>query len=1030
MIAKSEYPRGSEWRQWDLHIHSPASYEWSGPKFTGKGLSEADLPLVDGMIGAINAAGPAVFAVMDYWHFDGWFALKNRLAQNGSPTLTKTVFPGIELRLAAPMRGRLNAHVIFSDEARDQQLRDFLSCLRLEVTNQPLSEDALIHYARRVDKDFLAKHGIKKSDVEADDRTALIAGCKIAELNCNSYKEAIRNVPDGLAVGFMPFDTSDGLQQIDHLEHYAYALGLFKSSPIFEARDEATWNAFVGRRTEGNKRWFDSFLQALDGKPRLPVSGSDAHRFSGTPGDNNNRGYGDFPSSRITWIKADPTWFGLLQAIKEPEKRCHIGGQPPKLEKITSNKTFYIDRTTLTKRPGSTLSDRWFDGVSIPINPDLVSIIGNKGSGKSALADVIALLGNSQQTKYFSFLKTDRFRGKSGEPARQFNGRLEWLAGDPCEANLADDPQSGAVELVRYIPQGRFEALCNEHVAGKSDAFERELRGVIFSHIPLEDRPGALDFEQLTEAQEKNYRAQLSELRKNLGTLNRTIVSIEDQLHPDTKRNIEEQLRLKQGQLDELQKTKPPEVPRPSESLTPKQQEADAKLAELTHQQNELIEQKRDLLERQSAIATRRQALRSIIDRLRLFESQIAQLKSDLNEDLLNAGLAFEKVVTVKIDRAPLQMAIAGTDAEAKAIAETLKQCTDKQDQVSKETEVVAEALNEPQRRYQTYLAAMSAWQSQNNQIVGDTDQPDSCEGLKARLKQIEQLPDLLAQRRIERKAISNEIYTILGEQRAARAALFKPLQDIIEANTLIRDQFRLQFQAQLSLSSDALAENIFSIVKNAAGAIRGEDESRAAIRERCDRHDLNAGQDAATALISDLIDLLTTAARVTQPDGEGIRAICRKDRQPTEAYDYIFGLEYVEPKYTLLFQDSPIEQLSPGQRGALLLIFYLLVDKGRNPIILDQPEENLDNETIVSLLVPVITEAKKNRQIIMVTHNPNLAVVCDAEQIIRAEFDRPNASTMSYQSGSIESHKINEQVVVVLEGTKPAFDNRREKYH
>ena len=140
--------------------------------------------------------------------------------------------------------------------------------------------------------------------------------------------------------------------------------------------------------------------------------------------------------------------------------------------------------------------------------------------------------------------------------------------------------------------------------------------------------------------------------------------------------------------------------------------------------------------------------------------------------------------------------------------------------------------------------------------------------------------------------------------------------------------------------------------------------------------------------------------------------------------------MSYLEPRYSLLFQDTQIEQLSPGQRGALLLIFYLLVDKGRNPIILDQPEENLDNETVVSLLVPVLSEAKKKRQIIMVTHNPNLAVVCDAEQVIYSSFNRKNASKIDYVSGSIENPVINSHVVNVLEGTKPAFDNRRIKYH
>ncbi len=111
-------------------------------------------------------------------------------------------------------------------------------------------------------------------------------------------------------------------------------------------------------------------------------------------------------------------------------------------------------------------------------------------------------------------------------------------------------------------------------------------------------------------------------------------------------------------------------------------------------------------------------------------------------------------------------------------------------------------------------------------------------------------------------------------------------------------------------------------------------------------------------------------------------------------------------------------------------MIFYLLVDKGRNPIILDQPEENLDNETVVSLLVPVLTQAKKRRQIIMVTHNPNLAVVCDAEQIIWATFDRKDGSRIAYTAGSIENPEINRGVIDVLEGTKPAFNNRRIKYH
>ena len=65
-----------------------------------------------------------------------------------------------------------------------------------------------------------------------------------------------------------------------------------------------------------------------------------------------------------------------------------------------------------------------------------------------------------------------------------------------------------------------------------------------------------------------------------------------------------------------------------------------------------------------------------------------------------------------------------------------------------------------------------------------------------------------------------------------------------------------------------------------------------------------------------------------------------------------------------------------------------------------------------------------------MVTHNPNLAVVCDAEQIIHAHFDRSNNFKITYQAGAIENPTINQMVVTILEGTKPAFNNRSGKYH
>lgn len=1023
-----QYPRGSEWRQWDLHIHTPASFHWKGERLTEGGAAERDRQLIDEMINALNEAPPAVFAIQDYWHFNGWFALKRRLAEAGSPNLNKTVFPGIELRIAAPMTGRLNAHVIFSDEIPDQLLRDFLSTLKLEITGQPVSDHALMGYARTLTADKLKLHGFDKAVVSTTDSVALAAGYVTAEITVDSYKAAVRNVPNGLASGFMPFDTSDGLTSIKHMEHYAYAIGLFDSSPIFETRNDGSWNAFVGRRTPDNDKFFDAFQEAIGKTPRLPVSGSDAHQFRGQAGDNNARGYGDYPSQKITWIKADPTWRGLQQAIKEPQKRCHIGPIPPKLQRIAANKTFYIDTVLLAKVEGSTLVDAWFHGCTIPLNADLVAIIGNKGSGKSALADALALVGNSQQHSHFSFLKADRFRGKSGEPARQFEGELRWLAGEPSRANLADNPAAERVELVRYVPQGRFEALCNEHVTGRSENFEKELRAVIFSHIPSEDRLGALDFDQLIDAQEGVLRVRLDDARKNLVAIDRAIAGIEDQLHPTIRKNLEEQIRLKTFQISELELSKPQTIPKPADILTPEQEAASATLASLAAKNEALDAEEAHSGGTLTSLSARRKAVRNIRERLALLESQVAAATSEIAQDLRLIELEPADVVALEIKYDKLRQVDGDAESRAVAIAERLEEIKAlKKDHVG-QIAIATVALDGPQRAYQEYINALKTWQTSVDAVLGSPDIPDSKRGLEARLTQLDELPAALAERRRQRADIAGEIFEGLSAQRDQRSTLFKPLQKLIEENALIRDDFRLQFKANLAAYHDAVSEKLFALVKQNVGDLRGEDDSRAAIKLRLEAHDINT-RAGALAFAEEVHKLLHDSARQRSPDQADLTGLMRKDRTPSEVYDLIYGFEYLEPKYTLMFQDTQIEQLSPGQRGALLLIFYLLVDKKRNPIILDQPEENLDNETIVSLLVPVLNAAKENRQIIMVTHNPNLAVVCDAEQIIFAEFDRKAACKITYLSGAIEDSALNAAVVNVLEGTKPAFNNRGQKY-
>lgn len=613
------------------------------------------------------------------------------------------------------------------------------------------------------------------------------------------------------------------------------------------------------------------------------------------PGDNNIRGYGDFPSQRVTWIKSDPTWRGLQQAIREPQKRCFIGVVPPKLHRVSNNKTFYFDEISLAKVDGSPLGETWFDGCKVPLNSDLVAIIGNKGSGKSALADVLALVGNSQQHTHFSFLKPDRFRGKAGEPARQFAGELRWLAGEPTRANLADNPAADRVELVRYVPQGRFEALCNEHVTGRSENFERELRSVIFSHIPSEERLGALDFDQLIEAQEAMLRVRLDEARKNMTSVNRAIAVIEDQLHPTIRRNVEEQIRLKVVQLAELDLAKPPVVAPPGRDAHIAQQAAAATLAEIASDNERLDEERRAIGEELTRIAACRKAVRNVRERLGLLKSQIVGATSEIAVDLQLLALTAPDILVFEIKDEKLAKAEEDAGAKAASLATRAEEIKSTKEGHADRLSSATQALNGPQRTYQDYIGRLKAWQACVDAIQGTADIPDSKKGLEARLVQVDHLPAALVERRAHRAELSGDIFDVLALQRDQRSKLFEPVQRLIQENALIGDEYRLQFESNLAAYPDAFSEKLFSLVKQSIGELRGEDESRAAVKMRIDAHDLNS-KGGALAFVDDLHRLLHESARRGSPDQADVMALMRKDRSPSEVYDLVYASNTSSP--------------------------------------------------------------------------------------------------------------------------------------
>ena len=157
-----------------------------------------------------------------------------------------------------------------------------------------------------------------------------------------------------------------------------------------------------------------------------------------------------------------------------------------------------------------------------------------------------------------------------------------------------------------------------------------------------------------------------------------------------------------------------------------------------------------------------------------------------------------------------------------------------------------------------------------------------------------------------------------------------------------------------------------------------------------------------------------------------------------TNFYKYSFVIEY---------QGDKFEQMSPGKKAFIVLKLILEFSDSKIPVLIDQPEDSLDNRAIYSELTKYIKKTKKNRQIIIVTHNPNIVVSGDAENIIVANQQSDNSPNQNgkkfdYINGALENrnnnsksefilqkYSIREHVCDILEGGEDAFMRREKKY-
>lgn len=982
--------RGSEWRRWEPHIHAPGTVmnnQFSGPTAWNDYLA------------ALEQATPVIeaIAVTDYYVTDTYEeVLKHRAA--GRLPHAKLVFPNVELRLdvATAKGGFVNLHLFVSpeDPKHIEELQRLLSRLQFNVMQDRFD-------CTRAD---LIRLGKKADASITDDSAALAYGANQFKVNFQKLREvfsesgwAKKNVV--IAVAGSATDGTSGVReaadQTIRREIEGFADVIFASS-------SAQREFWLGQRDLAPAE-----VRTRYGGLKPCLHGSDAHKLEdvATP-------FGD----RFSWIKGDLEFDALRQACIDPGGRAHVGAEPP----ASATPSQVISQIEVLDAP-------WLTTPVIPLNPGLVAIVGARGSGKTALADMIAAgcdsisdaAWNAEEWANPSFLVRARPLIEDGKV------KVNWAAGDPSVRALDGSDANGpfAYERVRYLSQQFVEELCSS--SGLTDGLLREIERVIFEAHPDDDRDGALDFEELLEHRASRHR--LAREREA-----DAVAQISDRISTELEKenlvaSYESQVAQKKKLVDAYTADRAKLVSAGSEQraqrhtdLAGAANQVRAKLRRFAGQRQTFLAMQDEVkdLRRNQAPETLRQA-QTRHPHSGMSDEQWAAFLLDYTGPVDDNLVGFVKWADGEIAKLK-GTAPTASDPSKPFFPEDADLSTLSQADLEAEMgrlEKLVSADKETQKRY-TALSGNIATETAALQTL--TDKLKDAQGAKDRARALQ----------TEREEAYGRAFDALVAEQSVLEALYAPLMARLAASsgTLKKLSFSVARIANVEQWASEAEEGLVDLRK--AGAFRGKgtllQKANEVLKAAWETGDSNAVR-AAMAEFRRLYqkDLLDHSP-VAHTDQVEFRAWSKRFAQ------WLFSTDHISIRYGIDYDGVDIRKLSPGTRGIVLLLLYLALDDSDNrPLVIDQPEENLDPKSVFDELVPLFIEAKSHRQVIMVTHNANLVINTDADQIIIAESGpHPHGALppITYRSGGLESAEIRKAVCDILEGGEGAFQERARR--
>lgn len=935
------YTKGSEWRIWDLHVHTPESALNNG---FGADWDE----YVKQLFSKALAHNIASIGITDYFSIEGYKKLKTQYLNNNAKLkelefsdeeIEKIhkilILPNIEFRLDKLVQdNRVNFHVLFSDEVAIKDIEEnFLHQLKIIVEGNP--QEAGERRALTINN--LIALGTRLQNEHAQFRqhpSQLYTGMMNAVVSDDKISEILTDQPSLFKGKYLIATPSDeDLSDVDwnNQGHLTRKILIQKSDCLF-ASNPNTRKWALGNFGASPQEYINEFKSL---KPC--IWGSDAHTFDELYTKN---------ASRLCWIKADPTFEGLKQIIYEPDERVSITDRKPDEKKVYE----VIDKLRFI--------DPVFTTDPIPCNQNLTAIIGGKSTGKSILLKSTAKTADiTEYTKRNASAKIEDKR-----PVKGFE--VIWKDGQISSLGATNNPDKKII----YIPQSYLNRVVDD---GEDTGDIDE----IIQDVLLQKKEFKKWYDSLSDRK-----------RENADKIETAIKNLFANIDIDIEKN-----RLKKELGDESGIKK--QIEKLNGEIKGLQEKSQVSKEDLDryNQTNTQIKEKN------AAIET--------------FNKDITKLKSLKN-------------ISVEIDETLVENII-GT---------TLK--TEIQGLITSKTKFYKDDWSsEIDKRIVT----------QEAQIQTTTKEIQALEVSISDLK--EALKD---------QSALNELIKELGKEE-------KILLQIAEYQKEINNSYKL-VEKNIQLLSDYNAEfySLYLEAKDSVDLSDFDDELSFNIVTKFKKEHFQE------SFVQKSFDGRATASKeydyLTGYDFEGVeehktflkaeawkiinsKIPKRKGVTNKEAITSLFKNWFMHD-YKVTFQDDDISDMSPGKKSFVLLRLLIDLDDSQCPILIDQPEDDLDNRSIYNQVVKFLRKRKKTRQIIIVTHNPNLVLGADAELIIVAnqngEDTKNKTHDFEYISGSIEYTKaeddsilevlyrrgVQEHICDVLEGGPEAFDKRKKKYN